>query len=137
MRNLSQFQSGAFYHSDLTMSEVLPKRTADVDKRRRFTRYPVDIRITVNVFRAGDRFSIWGRSNEFGEDGIGATLTRELESGEVVTLELIFPIAAAPIKIRAVVRYHDGLRHGFEFLTRTAGQSEAIRKICEQLASGE
>lgn len=119
------------------MTEVTPKHNSTSDKRRRFTRYAVDIRITVNVFRSGDRFSLWGRSNEFGEDGIGATLTRELESGEVVALELIFPMADAPLKIRAVVRYRDGLRHGFEFLTRTPQQTDAIKKICDQLASTE
>ncbi|MGH9512366.1 MAG: PilZ domain-containing protein [Terriglobales bacterium] len=101
---------------------------------RRFTRYPVDIRITVNVFRSGNRFSLWGRSNEFGQDGIGATLTGELETGEVVSLDLDFPMVVSTLKIRAVVRYRDGLRHGFEFLTRTPIQTETIRHICEQLA---
>lgn len=119
------------------MSEVLPKRTPAVDKRRRFTRYPVDIRVSLEVFRSGSRFSLWGRTNELGEDGIGATLTRQLEPGEVVALELIFPMAAAPIKIRAVVRYRDGLRHGFEFLTRTPDQRDAIRKVCDELAYTE
>jgi hypothetical protein len=77
---------------------------------------------------------MWGRSNEFGEDGIGGTLTGELESGEVVALELEFPMVVTPLKIRAVVRYRDGLRHGFEFLTRTPDQTETIRRICEHLA---
>jgi|SRR5450631_3216576 hypothetical protein len=116
------------------MSKLAPKQDTTSKSMRRFTRYPVDIRILVNVFRTGTRVSMWGRSNEFGEDGIGGTLTRELESGEVVALELEFPMVAAPLKIRAVVRYRDGLRHGFEFLTRTPDQTETIRRICENLA---
>jgi hypothetical protein len=115
------------------MNEVALQPNHASNRKRRYTRYPVDIRMTVKIFRAGKRFSIWGRSNEFGEDGIGGTLTGELESGEVVGLELDFPMAA-PLKIRAVVRYRDGLRHGFEFLTRTVEQSAVINRVCEQLA---
>jgi hypothetical protein len=54
---------------------------------RRFPRYPIDIRVSLQVFRSGEVLSLWGRSNELGADGIGATLTRELEPGEVVSME--------------------------------------------------
>jgi hypothetical protein len=101
---------------------------------RRFPRYPLDVHLSVHVFRSGDRVSLWGRSNELGEDGIGATLTGELEAGEVVSMELSLPMSAYPIKFRASVRYRDGLRHGFEFLTLTAAQHEEIRRVCEMLA---
>jgi hypothetical protein len=116
----------------MTLMTKAASKKEDAAKRRRFTRYPVNVRITVSVFRSGERLSLWGRSNEVGQDGIGGTLTGELESGEVVALELEFPLA--PLKIRAVVRYRDGLRHGFEFLTRTPEQTELIQRICEQLA---
>lgn len=116
------------------MKELSPKREPGSKSMRRFTRYPVDIRLTVNVFRSGKRFSLWGRSNEFGQDGIGGTLSGELESGEVVALELALPGTTDLLKIRAVVRYRDGLRHGFEFLTRTPEQSDMITRVCEQLA---
>jgi hypothetical protein len=97
---------------------------------RRFPRYPLDIRVSVHVFREGKTASFWGRSTEFGADGISATLTGELQAGEVVSMELLLPMAAAPLKLRAIVRYHQGLRHGFEFLARSPGQNEAIQKLC-------
>jgi len=115
------------------MTKAAPKKE-DVSKKRRFARYPADVRITVNAFRSGERLSLWGRSSEFGQDGIGGTLTGELEFGEVVALELEFPMAVPTLKIRAIVRYRDGLRHGFEFLARTPEQAEIIQRICEQLA---
>jgi len=102
---------------------------------RRFPRYPLDIRLSVHVFRAGESIPLWGRSNELGEDGIGATLTGMLEYGEVVAMELTLPMAAYPIKFRALVRYRDGLRHGFEFLALTALQRHEIRRVCEMLAA--
>jgi PilZ domain-containing protein len=80
--------------------------------------------------------SFWGRSSELGEDGVGATLTGELEPGEVVSMELSLPMAPFPIKFRALVRYRDGLRHGFEFLALSAAQRDEIRRFCDTLSAG-
>jgi len=103
---------------------------------RRFQRYPLDIRISLQVFRDGETISLWGRSSELGEDGIGGTVTVELEPGEVVSMEFSLPLTPFPIKCRALVRYRDGLRHGFEFLALSSQQREAIRKLCQALPPG-
>jgi hypothetical protein len=116
---------------------VVPDGEKNIDAKwqRRFARYPLDLKLTVHAFRAGERISFWGRSNEIGQDGIGATLTGTLESGEVVAMELSLPMAPYPTKFRALVRYRDGLRHGFEFLALSAHQREEIRRLCETLES--
>jgi PilZ domain-containing protein len=101
---------------------------------RRFPRFPLDIRVSAKVFRADSPIDLWGRSIEFGQDGIGVTLTGELEPGEVATLELTLPANTIPLKLRALVRYRDGLRHGFEFLARDEVQQDAIRRACELLS---
>jgi len=80
---------------------------------------------------------MWGRSNELGEDGVGATMTGELEPGEVVSLELALPLAAYPLRLRALVRFRVGLRHGFEFLALSREQRETIHRVCELLAAGQ
>ncbi len=103
---------------------------------RRYPRYPMDIRVSAKVFRSDSPVELWGRSIEFGQDGIGVTLTGELETGEVATLELTLPASTTPLKLRALVRYRDGLRHGFEFLARDEIQREVIRRACEVLAAG-
>ena len=103
---------------------------------RRFPRYPLDIRVSAKVFRADSQLSLWGRSIEFGQDGIGITLTGELEAGEVATLELTLPASSIPMKLRALVRYRDGLRHGFEFLARDEVQRATILRTCELLSAG-
>ena len=113
-----------------------PSKVIDPLKKRRFQRYPLDVRVSARVFRADAPIELWGRSIEFGQDGIGITLTGELVPGEVATLELTLPGTATPLKLRALVRYRDGLRHGFEFLARDAMQREAIRRTCELLAVG-
>lgn len=104
---------------------------------RRFPRYPLDIRVSAKVFRTDAPITLWGRSIEFGQDGIGVTLTGELDPGEVATLELTLPASTTPLKLRALVRYRDGLRHGFEFLARDEMQREAIRRTCELLSAGQ
>jgi hypothetical protein len=109
---------------------------SDPKSSRRFPRYPLDVKLTVHVFRAGENVSFWGRSNELGADGIGATLTGTLEPGEVVAMELLLPMAGYPMKFRALVRYRDGLRHGFEFLALTIPQRDEINRVCEMLATG-
>jgi hypothetical protein len=118
------------------MNSSAPNSTPPNGRARRYPRYPLDIRLSIHVFRDGKTVSLWGRSNEMGRDGIGGTLTGELEPGEVVSMEISLPLAAYPMKIRALVRYRDGLRHGFEFLALNPEQRDAIQRVCEMLATG-
>jgi hypothetical protein len=115
--------------SDKTSSEKTVKFT------RRFPRFTLDVRLQVRMFQDGEFRTCWGRSTELGQDGIGATLTGSLENGEIVTLEIPLPLTPYPIKVRAIVRYCQGLRYGFEFLTMNESQRDTIRRVCEFLAS--
>ncbi len=118
---------------DAASANATPEATGQA--ARRYPRYPADVRLSVQVFRNGDVASLWGHSNEIGEDGVGGTLTGPLEPGEVVSMELTLPLAAQPIKLRALVRYRSGLRHGFEFLAVTQQQRDILRRVCEMLSS--
>src|ERR1700752_894760 len=102
---------------------------------RRFPRFTIDVRLQVKMFQAGEFRQCWGRSTEMGQDGIGATLTGSLEAGEIVTLEIPLPLTPYPIKVRAIVRYRQGLRYGFEFLTLNDGQRDTIQRFCQYLAT--
>lgn len=108
---------------------------ARVAYTRRFPRFNIDMRLQVKMFQAGEFRSCWGRSTEMGQDGIGATLTGSLEPGEIVTLEIPLPLAPYPIKVRAIVRYRQGLRYGFEFLTLNDSQRDTIQRVCQYLAT--
>ena len=102
---------------------------------RRYPRFPIDVRLQVKMFQDGEFRSCWGRSVEMGQDGIGATLTGTLETGEIVTLEIPLPLTPYPIKVRAIVRYCQGLRYGFEFLTLNDPQRDTIKRVCQYLAT--
>jgi hypothetical protein len=102
---------------------------------RRFPRFAIDARMQVRMFQDSEFRTCWGRSTELGQDGIGATLTGELETGEIVSLEIPLPLSPYPLKVRAIVRYRQGLRYGFEFLTLNDHQRQMIRRVCEMLAN--
>jgi hypothetical protein len=105
------------------------------ERLRRFPRYRFDVRIQLSVFREGLTTTCWGRSSELGQDGIGATLSGRLQAGEVVSLEFPIPLPPHAIKVRAVVRYSDGLRCGFEFLVMTETQRLLLQQVCVVLAN--
>jgi hypothetical protein len=95
----------------------------------------MDARMNVQVFRSGNTSYFWGRSTELGLDGIGGTLTGDLEPGEVVSMEFAIPLHPCPLKLRAVVRYRTGLHYGFEFLTPTPDQRASLDRACQMLAA--
>ena len=105
-------------------------------RARRYPRFAIDARMQVRMFQGGEFQTCWGRSTELGQDGIGATLTGELEQGEIVSLEIPLPLSPYPLKVRAIVRYRQGLRYGIEFLTLSDAQRDTLRRVCEMLATG-
>ena len=121
-------------NSDSTVPSGHPA-TGKQQYTRRFPRFVIDVRMQVKMFQAGEFRTCWGRSTEMGQDGIGATLTGSLEPGEIVTLEIPLPLTPYPIKVRAIVRYRQGLRYGFEFLTLNDNQRDTIKRVCQYLAT--
>jgi hypothetical protein len=58
-----------------------------------------------------------------------------VEPGEVVSMELSLPVAALPLRVRALARYRSGLRHGFEFLALNEEQRELLHRVCSMLGN--
>ena len=102
---------------------------------RRYPRFAIDLRVRVKMFQGGQYLACWGHSTEIGYDGMGATLTGELDPGEIVSLEIPLPLSPYPLNVRAIVRYRKGLHYGFEFLTMTPSQRDTVRRVCEMLAT--
>jgi hypothetical protein len=125
------------------MTSRATDKTSDIEKApnpkatytRRYPRFAIDVRMQVKMFQGGEFRSCWGRSTELGQDGIGATLTGDLEPGEIVTLEIPLPLSPYPLKVRAIVRYRQGLHYGFEFLTLNESQRDTMRRVCQMLAT--
>jgi TonB family protein len=99
----------------------------DQPSRRRGLRYRVQAPLDVTVLRSGIPDTLPGRSVNLGECGVAAVLAGELLPGEPVGVEIRLPLAADPLRTRALVRYHDKLRSGMEFVGLSVEQQAAIR----------
>jgi TonB family protein len=99
----------------------------DQPSRRRGQRYDVQAQLDVTVLRSGIPDTLPGRSVNMGEGGLAAVLAGELLPGEAVGVEIRLPKAGDPLRTRALVRHHDRLRSGMEFVGLSAEQQAAIR----------
>jgi protein TonB len=90
-------------------------------------RYNVQAQLDVTVLRSGIPDTLPGRSVNLGEGGLAAVLAGELLPGEAVGVEIRLPKALDPLRARALVRHHDKLRSGMEFVGLTMEQQAAIR----------
>jgi TonB family protein len=99
----------------------------DQPSRRRGPRYRVQAPVDVTVLRSGIPDTFPGRSVNLGEGGVSAVLAGELSPGEAVGVEIRLPMVADPLRTRALVRHHDKLRSGLEFVGLSVEQQAAIR----------
>lgn len=85
----------------------------------------------MTVLRSGIPDTLPGRSVNVCERGIAAVLSGELSPGEAVGLEVRLPLAAIPLRTRALVRHYDRLQCGMEFVGLSSEQQAAIRDWAE------
>ncbi|MFZ0758440.1 MAG: TonB family protein [Candidatus Sulfotelmatobacter sp.] len=102
------------------------QQSPDHSSRRRWLRYRVQALLDVTVLRSGIPDTLPGRSIDLGEGGVAAVLAGELLPGEAVGVEIRLPLVADPLRARALVRHHNKLRLGLEFVGLTAEQRAAI-----------
>jgi hypothetical protein len=100
---------------------------------RRFARYRTELPVIVRVLGQNGYVRVHGRCFEIAESGLGAVITSELTSGEMVSLEFDLPQQSEPFALRAIVRHRMGFLHGFEFVGVVPTQREQIRNFCRDL----
>jgi c-di-GMP-binding flagellar brake protein YcgR len=100
-------------------------------KPRRYRRFPLDARICLS--RSGQRYPLYGRTLGISEAGISALLAADLEVGESVHLQFAVPSHRKALTVRAIVRNRSGARYGFEFLSLSEEQRQAISDFRESL----
>jgi len=99
----------------------------DQPSRRSLPRYRVQAPLDVTVLRSGIPDTLPGRSVNLSEHGIAAMLAGEVALGETVGVELLLPWTPDPLRARALVRHHERLRCGLEFVGLSPAQRAAIR----------
>src|SRR5271156_329149 len=95
--------------------------------RRRRLRYRVQAPLDVTVLRSGVPDTLPGRSVNLGEGGVAAVLAGELSPGGAVGGEIRLPRVRDPLRTRALVRHHNRMRLGMEFVGLSMEQQAVIR----------
>jgi len=94
-------------------------------------RYSFDSKITLTIYRSGQKGEMWGRTADISPGGLAATLSGTLEVGEIASIRI--EIEKKNLELRAVVSHRQGHFCGLQFLSMTAEQREIIKLACEHL----
>ena len=95
--------------------------------RRGSPRFPVNVPLDVIALRSGIPLNLPGRCTDVSEGGVGAVVAGELTAGQQVAVELRLPNVGLSLRARALVRYQDNVRSGFEFVGLAPDQLEMIK----------
>jgi len=96
--------------------------------KRRYPRYLLDRPLTAYRIYEEMRVSVRGRWQQFGEGGLGAQMTEQLRSGEVLQMEL-----SPSLKVYAAVRYSRAFYHGFEFVLLKDRQKAELARLSREM----
>ena len=106
--------------------------SAPHSEKRRFPRYPIDVRVSVVSMRRGALARSNVRSIEIGEAGLSITSPLEFPIGENVDIEFTLPESRVMMRVKSVIRNRNGFRYGIEFLSLSEAQRLDIRAIGEK-----
>lgn len=95
--------------------------------KRRFERFPLTVPVDISVLRSGVPDTIPGRATNLCEGGLSVVLAAELQQTQTVGVEFRLADHAFPIRTKAMVRHHEVLQCGLEFLGLSEQQLNNIR----------
>jgi TonB family protein len=101
--------------------------------RRRLARHRISVPLDVSVQRDGTSDSFPGRSANLCEQGIAVVLAGDVVTGDEVAIALQLPHLPVPLRMRAVVRHHNDLSCGMEFVAPNHEQQAVIRAAQSQI----
>jgi len=104
------------------------------DRRPRlYPRYRCEFPVSVNMFSSEGHRELSAHCKDLSEGGIAVLVAAELTPGEVASLVFSLPGASEPWTVRAVLRHRRGYHYGFEFLSLSGQQSNALAAYLPEL----
>jgi len=97
-------------------------------------RHHVTISVQVSVLEGGGYAWFVGEARDLSKTGVCLVLTRQLEKGTAVSMELALPYNSQSLAMRGIVRHRSGFHHGIEFISVTADQREALERAAKVLS---
>jgi c-di-GMP-binding flagellar brake protein YcgR len=95
-------------------------------RKRRYPRFRSEFPVTVSLFSGRDHEQLSAHCRDLSAGGIGVLIAADLNVGEVASLAFSLPTLPQPWNLRAVLRCRRGYQYGFEFLSLSPQQSQAL-----------
>lgn len=115
------------------MSSFRAESEKEIQEKRQWKRYEVDVRLRATVRTNGVTRSVYGRGTDLSIGGMSAFLAVELPEREVVELDVTLPYASQPLKLKVTVCSRSGYKYGLKFVDITAPQQKLIQRSCGAL----
>jgi len=93
---------------------------------RRWTRYAVSLSLRVRVPTTSGQEFMLAHGRDVSQGGMAVYVPVELEIGETIVLELIFPTLPDTLRLSAAVKNRFGFKYGVEFMESTPGLQQTI-----------
>ena len=93
---------------------------------RRWTRYTVNLSLRVRVPTTSGQEFMLAHGRDVSQGGMAVYVPVELEIGETILLELIFPTLPGPLRLSATVKNRFGFKYGVEFMEPAPEQQKTI-----------
>ncbi len=100
---------------------------------RGFPRFALQVRVQILDLDDSAAANVTGRMVDIGLGGLCAEFAQSLRVKQRLTLEFRMPLDPTFIRVKAIVKYNNGARYGFQFLTLTPEQREIIRACSQNL----
>ena len=113
---------------------MVSKRDAPDLDQRRSQRFKVELAVKVHLSDAGRPTVAHGRGSNISDGGMQLFISRNLEVGQLVTLELSLPYHRKKLTLRAVIKNRVSFNYGVEFVNPSEGDREVILQNCRVLA---
>ena len=105
-------------------SQAQESKPVEYTSMRRWTRYNVSLSLRVRVPTASGEEFMLAHGRDVSQGGMAVYVPADLEIGNAVLLELIFPGTEKPLTLHATIKNRMGFKYGVEFMNPTPEQQE-------------
>ena len=107
-----------------------PAVRAGAHREREYTRFHVDMLVKIDATVRGKMMTVFGRTSDLSEGGMGIVIPESLPAGEPIIAYLPIAEAGQNMALRGVVRHQRGFYHGCEFVGLSEQERLAVRTSC-------
>lgn len=101
--------------------------------QRGMERHRVTIPVQVSVFEENQYVEFSGEASDFSPNGLCLVLTRQLDKGAAISMNLNLPYNSQTLDLRGIVRHRSGFHHGIEFISLTPRLKQLLERTAKIL----